>query len=553
VLKKHQLIKEYRQKCQKSLKELRDIINEKNPPQDGLHHKTVEYNSWIKLNNKIQANLLKFYEKSVDGTKQRQWEHCVGCENKPYAVLLEDTNPMFDLFQELLLEDTNKIGSVKVRADQRRNKFKAPKAGVLKLSVDETTKVSKNLKVETESLKTEMEQLTKAINVDLAASKELKTAGGISNKGIDELKKKEGEKHKLDEESNVMSLIGESLDRRLMEVREETTRQKGKVKAKSIAGFRGGFLYQYVDVIVAFLYTGILRCLTKALACESPDYSHLIAVPAIECWTGLHLVMVPAAILGLVVLYPAAMLTRPLFQALNENLDFHFDYNYLFVFSQLQTFLLVLSSLIPESTTILVLLCLFVDLVLFWYFCSRPERDTGPTTEVKSTEDVAQDNQNTIDVGGAPEGLSALVDTADRLEVGTGAGTAEDHLGASDGVVVDTVIVPDDGAAESTTVFTTEAHDGGLNVAKKEESTAEGALVGNFVGPDVGGTEDTTTGAVMSRFNSIIKRSKSKKPNADEGAKPVLVKQPSNFQTTVDDNVKTAVEVGKVLAGTLSG
>jgi hypothetical protein len=90
--------------------------------------------------------------------------------------------------------------------------------------------------------------------------------------------------------------------------------------------------------------------------------------------------MAPAAVLGLCALYPTAMLTRPLFQALDEKLEFHFDYDYLFVFSQLQTFLLVASSFFPNTKEVLLLLCLIVDLVLLRFFMSSTSTDSQQNT-----------------------------------------------------------------------------------------------------------------------------------------------------------------------------
>jgi hypothetical protein len=165
---------------------------------------------------------------------------------------------------------------------------------------------------------------------------------------------------------------------------EKNDQYKAKVaelKQKNIDDLTCGCLYKYIDIATALLYMGITRCLAKALACtaynsEDPDSeARLIAIPEIECWTGDHRFMAPAAVLGLCALYPTAMLTRPLFQALDEKLEFHFDYDYLFVFSQLQTFLLVASSFFPNTKEVLLSLCLFVDLVLLRFFMSPSSTD----------------------------------------------------------------------------------------------------------------------------------------------------------------------------------
>eukprot|EP00937_MAST-01D_sp_MAST-1D-sp2_P003769 g3769.t1 len=88
----------------------------------------------------------------------------------------------------------------------------------------------------------------------------------------------------------------------------------------------------------------------------------------VTCFEGWHSAEAFCAITGLLFLYPSAMLTRPLFQALDSNLNMRFDYTYLFVFAQLQTVLLLVSAFFPSSPNLLLGVALVADVILFWYF-----------------------------------------------------------------------------------------------------------------------------------------------------------------------------------------
>jgi Na+/H+ antiporter NhaD/arsenite permease-like protein len=65
-------------------------------------------------------------------------------------------------------------------------------------------------------------------------------------------------------------------------------------------------------------------------------------------------------------LYPSATLTRPLFQALDPKLNLRFDYNYLFMFAQIQTVLLLCSAFFKNDPRVLLFTCLTADVVLIW-------------------------------------------------------------------------------------------------------------------------------------------------------------------------------------------
>jgi hypothetical protein len=345
---------------------------------------------WENLNEKAMEKLTptNLQEEHSSGGAGYTWSECVGCEGLlNYVTMLpifegegSSHGKILSRFEELI-----KPIIMKVEA-RRKNTILKQDHAVDELSVGETRRINEELEAKEKASGEKKDALETSKTEFATASDNFNDAMKVLQEGNREL---DGTLEELKKLNGASGSLKKSEKKKLDDLKEITKRKakmSGDLQAKNIAGLRFGFMYQYVDVIVAFTYTGILRCFAKALACKSPDYSYLIAVPTIECWTGLHLVMVPAAILGLVVVYPAAMLTRPLFQALNANLNLHFDYNYLFVFSQLQTFLLVLASLAPESPTILVLLCLFVDLVLVWYFWSRPEeRNIGHLEATQAT------------------------------------------------------------------------------------------------------------------------------------------------------------------------
>jgi hypothetical protein len=101
----------------------------------------------------------------------------------------------------------------------------------------------------------------------------------------------------------------------------------------------------------------------------------------IQCFEGYHNLVVALAMIGICCLYPTAMLTRPMFQALDQNLQITFDYTYLFVFAQIQTVLLVASAFFPNETVLLLSLCFGADLILVGYFwfkkpCTAPLLNT---------------------------------------------------------------------------------------------------------------------------------------------------------------------------------
>jgi hypothetical protein len=133
-------------------------------------------------------------------------------------------------------------------------------------------------------------------------------------------------------------------------------------------------LYHAVD-INGTNTTAVYMTLDRLTAVNNP------AIEPVQCFEGYHNVVVALAVIGICCLYPTAMLTRPMFQALDQNLKITFDYTYLFVFAQIQTVLLVASAFFPRETVLLLCLCLGSDLILVWYFwvkkpCTAPLLNT---------------------------------------------------------------------------------------------------------------------------------------------------------------------------------
>ena len=107
--------------------------------------------------------------------------------------------------------------------------------------------------------------------------------------------------------------------------KRDVTAKQTEVKNKTIDKRRCGFLYAFFDTFTAVLYMNVMRILAKALACTgyggtgAPE--HLINLPDETCFVNWHAVVAPLALLGMCCLYPSAVLTRPLFQALDPKLN----------------------------------------------------------------------------------------------------------------------------------------------------------------------------------------------------------------------------------------
>ena len=97
------------------------------------------------------------------------------------------------------------------------------------------------------------------------------------------------------------------------------------------------------------MYMGLMRVLLNGLACTPRDLSSwfssdddtnstslnndvIIALPETACFEAPHLAIVPCAMLGIALLFPSAMLIRPLCQTLDTKFGIHFNFSYLFVF-----------------------------------------------------------------------------------------------------------------------------------------------------------------------------------------------------------------------------
>jgi hypothetical protein len=163
----------------------------------------------------------------------------------------------------------------------------------------------------------------------------------------------------------------ENLGKNVFDQKELVKEAQEGLKKRSIDKRRCGNMYKFFDTFTAVLYMNVMRTLAKALACTgygTGAQEYLIALPGEPCFVDWHQVVAPLALLGMLCLYPSAVLTRPLFQALDPKLNLRFNYNYLFVFAQIQTALLLASAFYPNSPMFLLSVCLAADVALCWYF-----------------------------------------------------------------------------------------------------------------------------------------------------------------------------------------
>jgi hypothetical protein len=145
-----------------------------------------------------------------------------------------------------------------------------------------------------------------------------------------------------------------------------------------------------IEYLASFLYMSFISILTRGLVCSTPtednDAGLLVAANEIKCFRGLHLAMAPCALVGICCLYPAVVLTRPLFQALGRNknrapFELLFGNSYLFYIGQVQTVLAVVATFFADSVYIVLVTSLVADVLIIGYFltkapCSIPSVNT---------------------------------------------------------------------------------------------------------------------------------------------------------------------------------
>jgi hypothetical protein len=358
VLQKHRRIREIYKQVNEGPYSIAKKIDTKGGQANNLER---NYKAWAADVSQVKSKK----EDLDDRRKQREitFRECTG-----HAVLFpgdERNGPSnYSLIPQPTLLKYIEARCLKYMKYRAKEKFDVDKVGAVERNIrlDTEDKEKKELLLEekTEKLKDAVKQSKRTMH--------LFNVDSLSLTAMNKLKLKyQGHLDKLND-------LTIEEDKHLTEKNDQYKTKVAELKQKNIDDLTCGCLYKYIDIATALLYMGITRCLAKALACsaynsDDPNSeAHLLSIPDIECWTGDHCFMAPAAVLGLCALYPTAMLTRPLFQALDEKLEFHFDYDYLFVFSQLQTFLLVASSFFPNTKEVLLLLCLFVDLVLLRFF-----------------------------------------------------------------------------------------------------------------------------------------------------------------------------------------
>eukprot|EP00937_MAST-01D_sp_MAST-1D-sp2_P001055 g1055.t1 len=196
----------------------------------------------------------------------------------------------------------------------------------------------------------------------------------------------ESEKAELDTEHKKVMEFERARQSQFDDAKTKVQEEQQKIKDASVGRQKCGKLYAFFDSLTALLYMGVMRILAKGLACKGfsgHGQEQLIHLEQKEaCFVGWHRFVAPFSLIGLICLYPSAMLTRPLFQALDTRLNLKFNYNYIFVFIQLQTLTLLVSVFFPNRPAVLLSVCLFTDIVLIWYFvqhrpCTSQALNTG--------------------------------------------------------------------------------------------------------------------------------------------------------------------------------
>ncbi|KNC52924.1 leucine-rich repeat containing protein [Thecamonas trahens ATCC 50062] len=138
-------------------------------------------------------------------------------------------------------------------------------------------------------------------------------------------------------------------------------------------------LSSYLAFASALFYLPILHNALGALACsyleaesKARDALVLHRNPDVECWSGAHFVFALGAIGVLLIYYPMAVLSNPIWQERNMRLDVRFHPDYLLVVSQAKMFFSVVTNFTRESTTRLsILLVSFLAMTLYTLY-SRP-------------------------------------------------------------------------------------------------------------------------------------------------------------------------------------
>jgi hypothetical protein len=122
------------------------------------------------------------------------------------------------------------------------------------------------------------------------------------------------------------------------------------------------------------LYMGVLRICLSGLACSYPPglQPYLTIKPDIICFGGQHVVMAAVAVVTLHVLYPMASASYPLFQVVTSATA-KFQFSFLFMVTQVQTWLVVLSTFFGSKEWFVLFCCLLVDLLMVVRTVHKPK------------------------------------------------------------------------------------------------------------------------------------------------------------------------------------
>jgi hypothetical protein len=142
----------------------------------------------------------------------------------------------------------------------------------------------------------------------------------------------------------------------------------------------GNIAMTVFSATMTVFFAGVMKRLLASLACSGyftgsgTEHEFLTADAArlapryTSCFVGSHRADVVIGFVGLLGLYPASIVARPMFQVLDPKLKFRFSYNYLFVSGQLQMLLLAVSAFAPKNPDLVLLVALATNVVCVYYF-----------------------------------------------------------------------------------------------------------------------------------------------------------------------------------------
>ena len=170
------------------------------------------------------------------------------------------------------------------------------------------------------------------------------------------------------------------LSRQQAQLQRQLDEASRRLEAEDFAKLssRETILSELMQAALPMVYMGLLRMCLSAFACgedaAAPSgASYLRIMPSMECFGAEHTPYVALGLLALVMLYPYATLSYPLFQVVSMS-RIKFNHAFLFAVIQIQTVLMIVGTMVPTRTYFVLGLTLAVDVYLVIMFVGVPPR-----------------------------------------------------------------------------------------------------------------------------------------------------------------------------------